>query len=136
MRPRSMPCWTPSGSPGAVSPRRTAPTRPRRSATRPGGSPTRRCASGCAPVSEALREVDGRVYVRRHTSYDLNVGLVVGDGACLVIDTREYLCARRELAESVRLVTPDAWTVVNTHAHFDHCLGTAAFAPADMWSLD
>jgi len=39
-------------------------------------------------ATEQWREVDDRVYVRRHVSYDLNVGLVVGDGGCLVIDTR------------------------------------------------
>lgn len=82
------------------------------------------------------REVDDGVYVRRHESYDLNAGLVVGDGACLVIDTREHLRAGRELADAVRRITAAPWTVVNTHAHFDHYLGNAAFAPADIWSLD
>jgi glyoxylase-like metal-dependent hydrolase (beta-lactamase superfamily II) len=82
------------------------------------------------------REVDDRVYVRRHEAYDLNVGLVVGDGGCLVIDTREHLAAGRELADAVRQVTAARWTVVNTHAHFDHYLGNAAFAPAEIWALD
>lgn len=82
------------------------------------------------------REVDDRVYVRRHESFDLNVGLVVGDGGCLVIDTREHLAAGRELAAAVREVTAEPWTVVNTHAHFDHYLGNAAFDPADVWALD
>jgi glyoxylase-like metal-dependent hydrolase (beta-lactamase superfamily II) len=80
--------------------------------------------------------VDERVYVRRHAAYDLNVGLVVGDGGCLVIDTREHLAAGRELAEAVREVTAEPWTVVNTHAHFDHFLGNAAFAPAPIWALE
>jgi glyoxylase-like metal-dependent hydrolase (beta-lactamase superfamily II) len=82
------------------------------------------------------REVDDRVYVRRHESFDLNVGLVVGDGGCLVIDTREHLAAGRELAAAVREVTAEPWTVVNTHAHYDHYLGNAAFAPAPIWALD
>jgi glyoxylase-like metal-dependent hydrolase (beta-lactamase superfamily II) len=82
------------------------------------------------------QEVDDRVYVRRHPSFDLNVGLVVGDGGCLVIDTREHLAAGRELAAAVREVTAEPWTVVNTHAHFDHFLGNAAFAPAPIWALD
>jgi glyoxylase-like metal-dependent hydrolase (beta-lactamase superfamily II) len=82
------------------------------------------------------REIDDRVFVRRHVSYDLNVGLVVGDGACLVIDTREHLAAGHELAAAVRHVTTAPWTVVNTHAHFDHYLGNAAFGPADIWALD
>jgi len=89
-------------------------------------------------VSERARwrEVDDRIYVRRHESFDLNVGLVVGTGGCLVIDTREHLAAGRELAAAVREVTAEPWTVVNTHAHFDHYLGNAAFAPAPIWALE
>jgi glyoxylase-like metal-dependent hydrolase (beta-lactamase superfamily II) len=82
------------------------------------------------------REVSDRVFVRRHESFDLNVGLIVGDGACLVIDTREHLAAGREVAAAVREVSAAPWTVVNTHAHFDHFLGNAAFEPADIWALD
>lgn len=82
------------------------------------------------------REVGDRVFVRRHDSYDLNVGLIVGTGACLVIDTRESLAAGRELADAVRTVTAAPWTVVNTHAHFDHFLGNGAFVPAEIWALD
>jgi glyoxylase-like metal-dependent hydrolase (beta-lactamase superfamily II) len=82
------------------------------------------------------REVDDRVYVRRQTAFDLNVGLVVGDEGCLVIDTGEHLAAGREIATAVREVTAAPWTVVNTHAHFDHFLGNAAFAPAEIWALD
>jgi glyoxylase-like metal-dependent hydrolase (beta-lactamase superfamily II) len=82
------------------------------------------------------REVDDRVFVRRHESFDLNVGLVVGDGGCLVIDTREHLAAGRDVAAAVREVTPEPWTIVNTHAHFDHFLGNAAFRPGDVWALD
>jgi glyoxylase-like metal-dependent hydrolase (beta-lactamase superfamily II) len=81
-------------------------------------------------------EVGAGVFVRRHDSFDLNAGLVVGDGGCLLIDTREHLAAGRELADAVRQVTSAPWTVVNTHAHFDHYLGNAAFAPAEIWALD
>lgn len=79
------------------------------------------------------REVGDRVLVRRHRELDLNCGLVVGDGGCLVIDTRSHLGEGRALAEAVRSVTPHPWTVVNTHAHFDHCFGNAAFRPAEVW---
>jgi glyoxylase-like metal-dependent hydrolase (beta-lactamase superfamily II) len=84
-------------------------------------------------MAEPWREVGDRVYVRRHRSYDLNVGLVVGDGACLVIDTRLSHRQARELTDAIRRVTPYPWSVVNTHAHFDHYFGNAVFAPAPMW---
>ncbi len=79
------------------------------------------------------REVGDGVYVRRHAALDLNCGLVVGDGACLVVDTRSHLGEGRALAEAVRSVTPHPWTVVNTHAHHDHCFGNASFRPAPIW---
>jgi glyoxylase-like metal-dependent hydrolase (beta-lactamase superfamily II) len=85
-------------------------------------------------VIAGWREVGDRVFVRRHRELDLNCGLVVGDGACLVIDTRSHLGEGRALAEAVRVVTPHPWTVVNTHAHYDHCFGNAAFRPADIWA--
>ncbi|HZZ97318.1 MAG TPA: MBL fold metallo-hydrolase [Jatrophihabitantaceae bacterium] len=82
------------------------------------------------------REVGDRIFVRRHTSFDLNVGLVVGTDACLVIDSRESQRAGMELARAIRTITPAPWAVVNTHAHYDHFLGNAAFAPAPIWALD
>lgn len=81
-------------------------------------------------------EIGDRVFVHRFAAFDLTIGLVVGDGGCLVIDTRESLAAGSELADAVRAVTPAPVTVVNTHAHFDHFLGNAAFVPADIWALD
>jgi glyoxylase-like metal-dependent hydrolase (beta-lactamase superfamily II) len=84
-------------------------------------------------ATEEWREVGERVYVRRHRDMDLNVGLVVGDGACLVVDTRATREQGRELAEAVRTVTPHPWAVVNTHVHFDHSFGNAAFRPAGIW---
>ena len=74
-----------------------------------------------------------RILVRRHSSFDLNVGLVVGDGACLVVDTRMSHRQARDLLAAIRTVTPHPWTVVNTHAHFDHYFGNAVFRPAPIW---
>jgi len=91
-------------------------------------------ASGGSPVTAGWVEVGDRVFVRRHRELDLNCGLVVGEGACLVIDTRSHLGEGRALAEAVRTVTPHPWTVVNTHAHHDHCFGNAAFRPAPIWA--
>ncbi|GAT69064.1 MBL fold metallo-hydrolase [Planomonospora sphaerica] len=82
---------------------------------------------------EQWREVGDRVYVRRHESFDLNAGLVVGGEGCLVVDTRMSHRQGRELADAVREITALPWTVLNTHAHFDHFFGNAVFLPADIW---
>lgn len=84
-------------------------------------------------MTTGWREVGDRVFVRRHADLDLNCGLVVGTSGCLVIDTRSHLAEGRDLAEAVRSVTAEPWTVVNTHAHHDHCFGNAAFRPATVW---
>ena len=89
--------------------------------------------SGDGPTADRWREVGDRVYVRRHRSLDLNVGLVVGEGACLVVDTRASERQGRELTEAVRDVTAAPWVVVNTHFHYDHTFGNAAFRPAQVW---
>jgi glyoxylase-like metal-dependent hydrolase (beta-lactamase superfamily II) len=86
------------------------------------------------PVGEAWIEVAEGVLVRRHRSLDLNCGLVLGDGACLVVDTRSHLHEAADLVAAIRAVTPHPWTVVNTHAHYDHCFGNAAFRPAPIWA--
>jgi glyoxylase-like metal-dependent hydrolase (beta-lactamase superfamily II) len=79
-------------------------------------------------------EIGERVFVRRNASYDLNVGLVVGGERCLVVDTRASLREGTALANAVRAMTALPWVVVNTHAHFDHFLGNAAFPRAPIWS--
>ncbi|MGY2066220.1 MBL fold metallo-hydrolase [Blastococcus sp. SYSU DS0619] len=84
-------------------------------------------------MSTVWQDVADGVLVRRHPGLDLNCGLIVGDGACLVVDTRSHLGEAAELAAAVRAVTPHPWTVVNTHAHYDHCFGNAAFRPAPVW---
>src|SRR6185312_478348 len=73
-----------------------------------------------AGLMDAWSEVADRVFVRRHRSLDLNAVLVVGDGACLVVDTRYDEVEGTELATAVRTVTPHPWQVVNTHFHYDH----------------
>ena len=86
-----------------------------------------------ATATEQWREVGDRVFARRHRAFDLNVGLVLGQGACLVVDTHGSEAQGRELAAAVRRVTADPWVVVDTHAHFDHCFGNAVFRPAKVW---
>ncbi|MBB5802877.1 glyoxylase-like metal-dependent hydrolase (beta-lactamase superfamily II) [Saccharothrix ecbatanensis] len=78
--------------------------------------------------------VADRVHARRYGELDLTVGLVVGDRRCLVIDTRGDVVQGAELAAAVREITALPWTVVYTHAHFDHCFGTTPFLPCDVWA--
>jgi glyoxylase-like metal-dependent hydrolase (beta-lactamase superfamily II) len=79
-------------------------------------------------------EVADRTFARRHEELDLTTGLVVGDGGCLVIDTRGDHVQGAELAAAVREITPHPWQVVITHPHFDHCWGTSEFLPCDVWA--
>lgn len=67
---------------------------------------------------------------------DVNVGLVVGEDECLVVDARCSATEGRELADAVRQVTRAPWSVALTHAHFDHSFGLSAFAPARMWAQE
>lgn len=79
-------------------------------------------------------EVADRVFVRRYPFYDQNIGVILGDGAALVIDTRStYAQAREILADLRELTRVPVDTVVDTHGHFDHAFGNAAFRPATIW---
>ncbi|MDQ1688038.1 MAG: hypothetical protein QOK42_1013 [Frankiaceae bacterium] len=82
---------------------------------------------------EDFVEVADRVFVRRHRFFDSNTTLVVGDGGCLVIDTRTTHEQGLDLIDAIRRITPHPWTVVNTHHHFDHVFGNSAFLPCDIW---
>lgn len=74
------------------------------------------------------------VHARRYTELDQSLGLVIGEERCLVIDTGRDEDHGAEFAAAIREITPLPWTVVITHAHFDHCLGTAAFVPCAVWA--
>jgi glyoxylase-like metal-dependent hydrolase (beta-lactamase superfamily II) len=79
-------------------------------------------------------EIGEAVFVRRYTFYDQNIGVVLGDGEALVIDTRTTYRQADELREHLRGLAPAAaLIVVNTHAHYDHCFGNARFRPAVIW---
>ncbi|AUI57062.1 MBL fold metallo-hydrolase [Amycolatopsis sp. BJA-103] len=80
-----------------------------------------------------LELADG-VYARRYEELDLTVGLVVGSDHCLVVDVRGDVEQGAELAAAVREITPLPWSVVYTHAHFDHAFGTTPFLPCDIWA--
>ena len=79
-------------------------------------------------MSVRFVEVADRVHVLREPLLHVNVTLVVGDGAALLVDTLSTAAQARELADAARAVTPYPWTLVNTHHHFDHCFGNATLA--------
>jgi glyoxylase-like metal-dependent hydrolase (beta-lactamase superfamily II) len=77
---------------------------------------------------QSFNEVADRVWVARYEWYDVNVTLVEGASGLLVIDTHASLQAGREVLADVRRVsTKPVVAVVNTHEHFDHVFGNAAF---------
>jgi glyoxylase-like metal-dependent hydrolase (beta-lactamase superfamily II) len=82
----------------------------------------------------SFTEVARDVYVLRYPRFDVNATLVVGDGAALLVDTLSSPAEATELAAAARKVTPAPWTIVNTHHHFDHCLGNGTLAPAQIWA--
>jgi glyoxylase-like metal-dependent hydrolase (beta-lactamase superfamily II) len=73
-------------------------------------------------------------YARRYEELDQTMGLVVGTERCLVIDTGRDETFGAEFAASIREITELPWTVVLTHAHFDHFFGTTAFLPCPVWA--
>ncbi len=82
------------------------------------------------------REIADRVFIRRFAFFDQTIGAVVGRDRVLVIDTRSTLVQARELLDDLRHVSGLPHVVLNTHAHFDHVLGNAAFRPCEIWAED
>ena len=85
-------------------------------------------------VQTAFTEVADRVLVARYAQWDVNVGLVLGRDAALVVDTRaSERQGRQVLDEVARLLggVPLAH-VVNTHVHFDHTFGNVVFTECEV----
>lgn len=79
-------------------------------------------------------EVGDGVFIRRYPFLDQTIGAVIGDGRVLVVDTRSTSLQARELIGDLRQLTRLPWLVVNTHVHFDHAFGNAAFRPCEIWA--
>jgi glyoxylase-like metal-dependent hydrolase (beta-lactamase superfamily II) len=79
------------------------------------------------------REVADQVFFRRFPDFNVTVGLVVGDDAALVVDTRGSERQGRELAAEIRWIAQGRLLVANTHHHYDHAFGNYAFIPGEMW---
>jgi glyoxylase-like metal-dependent hydrolase (beta-lactamase superfamily II) len=76
-------------------------------------------------------EVADRVWVARHESFDVNVGVVAGDRGLAVIDTRASEAEGRVLLDHLRrLARGEVVAVVNTHQHFDHTFGNVVLTEA------
>ncbi|WP_089156086.1 MBL fold metallo-hydrolase [Micromonospora sp. NBS 11-29] len=82
-------------------------------------------------TTAGFEEIAPGVHLLREPLLRVNVVLVVGDGAALLVDTLSTAGQARELAAAARAVTPHPWTIVNTHHHFDHCFGNATLAGPD-----
>lgn len=95
--------------------------------------------SGVAWEAAGWEALGPRVGRRRLPVWDCTVGLVVGEGAALLID------AGSSLGEGARL-RAEAWTLLAplgesrrvthlalTHPHFDHVFGAAAFAGVEVF---
>lgn len=79
-------------------------------------------------------ELGDRVFARRYAFLDQQIGLVLGDGAALVIDTRSSPRHARDLQADIARITPfPITTVVSTHWHWDHVFGNHEFRPATIW---
>ena len=77
-------------------------------------------------------EVADRCFVHRFPYLDVSSVVIVGAEAALVVDTLASTKQGELLAEQVRALTDrPVRVVVNTHVHFDHLFGNAAFADAD-----
>jgi glyoxylase-like metal-dependent hydrolase (beta-lactamase superfamily II) len=85
-------------------------------------------------VDDGWVEIGDRFFVRRYAFFNQNIGVVLGGGEALVIDTRSTFVHARELIADLRHLTRDPVTVVvNTHGHFDHANGNHLFRPAVIW---
>ncbi len=79
-------------------------------------------------------ELASGVWVGRFRFLDQSIGLVAGDGASAVVDTRGSPRLGAELAHDVRsLGVPVVTVVIDTHHHWDHAYGNAAFPDARIW---
>ena len=79
------------------------------------------------------REIGDRIWVRRWPFLDQTIGVVAGAKCVAVIDTRSSIGHGHALLAEMRGLTALPHLVVNTHHHWDHTLGNAAFRPCAAW---
>jgi glyoxylase-like metal-dependent hydrolase (beta-lactamase superfamily II) len=91
-------------------------------------------APSAARAARMWHEVADKVFVRRFLDFNVTVGLIIGGDAALVVDTRGSERQGRELANEIHWLTHGRMIVANTHHHYDHTFGNAAFLPAEIWA--
>ncbi|MFT4583090.1 MAG: quinoprotein relay system zinc metallohydrolase 2 [Gammaproteobacteria bacterium] len=96
-------------------------------------------AFACEPKSDfRLDEVAAGVFVHRGRHVDVadiergdsaNIGFIVGTQCVAVVDTGGAIATGRALLSAIEMQsTRPVCYVINTHVHFDHVLGNAAFS--------
>src|SRR5690242_13915742 len=71
----------------------------------------------------------------RLPGWDCTVGLVLGEGTALVVDSGSSLAEGARLrAQAQELAGRRVTHLALTHPHFDHVFGAAAFAGAEMFT--
>lgn len=95
------------------------------------------CASQADVLALPVTAIAAGVYVHHgaHAGLDdpgrgdsANIGFVVGENCVAVIDTGGSITTGRALRAAIRATTAvPVCYVINTHVHFDHVLGNAAF---------
>jgi glyoxylase-like metal-dependent hydrolase (beta-lactamase superfamily II) len=76
-------------------------------------------------------EIADRVWVARSPWYDLNITLIKGEGGLVVVDTHGSEAEGQRVVADIEALGIGAVTaLVNTHEHFDHTFGNAAFQAA------
>jgi glyoxylase-like metal-dependent hydrolase (beta-lactamase superfamily II) len=80
----------------------------------------------------SLLELGEGVFAYRYAELDQTLGVVIGAERCLVIDTGTDEVHGAAHAAAIRELTPLPWTVVITHAHWDHHYGNMAFQPCSV----
>lgn len=79
------------------------------------------------PRDGTLTEIADRVWLARHEPFDVNTTVIGGSRGLVVVDTLWSERAAGELRAQLHRLGGEVVEVVNTHRHFDHVLGNAAF---------
>jgi glyoxylase-like metal-dependent hydrolase (beta-lactamase superfamily II) len=73
-------------------------------------------------------EIADGVHVFTYPVFKVNCTLVVGAERAMLVDTLSTVDQAAELRDAVRAITAKPLVLVNTHLHFDHCLGNDTLA--------